>query len=663
MKIKEWYTAQELANLQLNSIPQTKAGVIYQAKKSLWSNRKRSGRGGGVEYAFDGLPIEVQNEIKARQLRELVRAPSRVSSDERVELAKVRDVGSFDGNQRRIADARMMMALLVGQSQSDMGCGRTVAIDYVSKLSRGHALPTINGVDYNQVCAIAVAKSNKKVGVGTRKLHQWVIDADKCQNGVDALALLAPERQGRPVIEVSEIEWLPYFLAVYRKPVGLSITRAYEIFAYEYSKIKDMSAVPSLAQVRVAFKKLPKLVQLRGRVTGSRYKQLQSYVRRNWNPDWMFANDVWVGDGHAMKLKVRHPIHGQEFMPEMTLIMDAASRYIVGWSLSLSESHLAVADALRHAMTTNGVPAIYYSDNGSGQSNDVMDNPMTGILPRIGVEHATGIPGNPQGRGIIERAMKEVPSRVAQRFATYFGAGSDTETNRKNLYAVASYSSAIAKGKTEDELTAIQQKGNKILPTWRQLLDAIDEEVHRYNHFHVHRQIGTTPAKKRDELIEQMATQDEKIVPLSELEARELFRPTFARVVERGRVRYENGFYGDEALEFYDGQTVLVGVDIHDASTVLVKTEDDKFICVAQLDWKSCDAFPKSFTEKARAKREAGIKRRAQAKIDKIKAENKKVIEHKDLAVFGSNVIEGRYEELSPIDDDEFILFEHQKAN
>mgnify|MGYP001756679205 FL=1 len=587
-----YYNAQELADMKLKSLPKMPHNIRAKAKKQNWTARERQGKGGGLEYAFDSLPKEVQNEIKARQLRELIPAPSRVSSDERAALAKARDVGSFDGNQKSIADARMMMALLVGQSQADMDSTRTVAIDYISKLSRNNALPTVGGVDYNQVCTKAVAKNNKRAGVGTRQLHQWVIDADKCQNGVDALALLAPERQGRPVIDASDIPWLPYFLAVYRKPVGLSITRAYELFAYEYSKIKDMNAVPSLAQVRIAFKKLPKLVQMRGRVTGSRYKQLQSYVRRNWNPDWMFANDVWVGDGHAMKMKVRHPIHGQEFMPEITLIMDAASRYIVGWSLSLSESHLAVADALRHAMTTNGVPAIYYSDNGSGQSNEIMDNPMTGILPRIGVEHATGIPGNPQGRGIIERAMKEVPNRVAQRFATYFGAGSDTETNRKNLYAVASYSSAIAKGKADDELTPIQQKGNKLLPTWRQLLDAIDEEVHRYNQFHIHSQIGTTPAKKRDELIKQMASKDEKIVPLSELEARELFRPTFARVVERGRVRYENGFYGDEALEFYDGQTVLVGVDIHDASTVLVKTEDDKFICVAQLDWKTCDAFP-----------------------------------------------------------------------
>lgn len=584
--MKSHYSVKEL--FELGCVNGTSERNIKRiAQKQNWQSRKRQGRGGGLEYAFDSLPKEVQNEIKARQLRKLIPTPSRVSSDERAALAKVRDVGLFDDTQRTVADARMMMALLVGQSQADMNCTRTVAIDYISKLSRNNALPTVGKVDYNSVCKRAVAKNTKRAGVGTRQLHQWVIDADKCQNGVDALALLAPERQGRPVLDVGDIAWLPYFLAVYRRPVGLSVTRAYELFAYEYSKIKDTQHIPSLNQVRGAFKKLPKLVQLRGRVTGSRYKQLQSYVRRNWNPDWMFANDVWVGDGHAMKMKVRHPIHGQEFMPEITLIMDAASRYIVGWSLSLSESHLAVADALRHAMTTNGVPAIYYSDNGSGQSNDIMDNPMTGILPRIGVEHATGIPGNPQGRGIIERAMKEVPNRVAQRFATYFGAGSDTETNRKDLYAVASYSSAIAKGKTDDELTAIQQKGNKLLPTWRQLLDAIDEEVYRYNHFHIHRQIGMTPAKKRDELIKQMATQNEKIVPLSELEARELFYPTFARVVERGRVRYENGFYGDETLEFYDGQTVQVSVDIHDASTVLVKDQNGVFICTAQLDWKT----------------------------------------------------------------------------
>lgn len=36
--------------------------------------KKRQGKGGGLEYAFDGLPKKVQAEIKARQTAELMKA-------------------------------------------------------------------------------------------------------------------------------------------------------------------------------------------------------------------------------------------------------------------------------------------------------------------------------------------------------------------------------------------------------------------------------------------------------------------------------------------------------------------------------------------------------------------------------------------------------------
>jgi hypothetical protein len=61
------------------------------------------------------------------------------------------------------------------------------------------------------------------------------------------------------------------------------------------------------------------------------------------------SNDIWVGDGHSFKAKVQHPIHGQPFIPEVTFILDWKSRKIVGWSVSLSESTIAVSDAFRHA--------------------------------------------------------------------------------------------------------------------------------------------------------------------------------------------------------------------------------------------------------------------------------------------------------------------------
>ena len=658
VKLKSFYTAKELAEMNLRCLPNFHVNVRNRAEKENWLSRPRQGRGGGLEYAFSGLPKEVQTEIKAKELRALMPKPN---SQERTVALMGRDLDELTDKDRQIADMRMLMALLVADYEDDMG--RTRAIEYVSKLSRENALPVIDGKDYNQICAFALAKHNRIVGVGTRKLHQWVLDANKCHNGAERLRMLAPHTQGRPQTDITQVTWLPYFLAVYRNPNGISLSRAYEDFAFNYAKLGR--GVPSVNQVRHVFDRLPKLVRERGRVTGSRYKQLRSYAKRDWNPDWMMANDIWVGDGHAMKVKVKHPIHGRDFMPEITLIMDAPSRMIVGWSLGLSESHLAVADALRHAMINHGVPAIYYSDNGSGQSNEVMDNPLTGILPRMGIEHATGIPGNPQGRGIIERAMKEVPNRIAQRFATYFGTGADSDTVRKNLYAVQSYSNALEKGKSTDELTDIQKKGQQMLPSWQELLDAIDEEVYRYNHFHQHSQIKSTPIKKRTELIEQLKSIGEDISPLSEIEARDMFRPRFVRRVQRGRIDYATKSYGNERLEYLDGQDVQIDIDIHDPSMIVVRDMNGQYICDAHLDWKTCDAFPQSYVETARAKRQAGVKRRAQDKIDRIDAENRQVIEHKNSELFAqfTQAIDAECREIGQDDDDDFVIFEHQLEN
>lgn len=78
-----------------------------------------------------------------------------------------------------------------------------------------------------------------------------------------------------------------------------------------------------------------------------------------------------------MKLKVAHPEHGRPFIPEVTLIMDTSCRFIVGWSASLAENVLAVADALRYGVERYGIPAIYYSDNGGGEKVWIS---LTGIL-------------------------------------------------------------------------------------------------------------------------------------------------------------------------------------------------------------------------------------------------------------------------------------------
>lgn len=247
--MKTHYSAKELAELGCVN-GSSERNIKRLAQKENWLSRPRSGRGGGLEYAFDSLPVDVQAEIKAKQLRAMLPKVEKSSVPALVE----RDLGDLTRVQRATADARLLMALLVARFECELG-GRTVAIRHVSDLSRNGVLPVIDGTDYNVVCATALAKKSKsgvKVGVGVRKLHEWCLLADVCDSAEQRLKMFAPQKQGQPEILPIYIDWLPDFLAVYRNTNGLNVAEAYRIFALSYQSKYPSGVVPSLAQVRNA---------------------------------------------------------------------------------------------------------------------------------------------------------------------------------------------------------------------------------------------------------------------------------------------------------------------------------------------------------------------------------------------------------------------------
>ena len=178
---------------------------------------------------------------------------------------------------------------------------------------------------------------------------------------------------------------------------------------------------------------MPAYIREQGRITGARMRALKTYTKRDWSS--LKNNDVWVGDGHSLKMKVKHPDHGQPFVPELTLIMDTACRYIVGWSLSYAESCIAVADALRHAQH---------------------------VFAGLVYAH---------GRGIIERVMKTLAHTIARQFETYHGPGADRDTVRQIHTATASLAKAQREGK--QELTPKQAWAQGKLPSWDDLLKTV----------------------------------------------------------------------------------------------------------------------------------------------------------------------------------------------
>lgn len=612
-ELKTHYSAQELVDLALKTLPTTKKAILTRAKKQNWQSRKRVGKGGGVEYALNSLPQEIQTEIRTKfAVAAVKKTPKSLPADLRqVELK------TLTAEQRKVADARM--ALVARVAELEQAQPRYKAIAFLCE--------QIKHGDVSAELLALVETANNKKGknrtLSNRTLNQWVLDYEKAETPEARLKALAPMK--RVAKKAEEIAWLPDFLAVYRQTNGINVAEAYYYFSAEWdARFADeplrLEMKPSIDQVRAALAKLPRHIKEIGRKTGSELRALHTYVKRDWSV--LQVNDVWVGDGHAMKMKVAHPEHGRSFIPEVTLIMDTACRFIVGWSASLAENVLAVADALRYGVERYGIPAIYYSDNGGGEKNWMLDGDITGMLPRLGINHQTGIPGNPQGRGIIERVHKTILYRIARQFDTFHGTGADRDTIRQVSTAVISLDKAKRKGKTE--LTPKQKWAMGKLPSWNEFLQACQAGIDWYNNEHVHREIGMTPAQKRRQLMAKMNAED--LVFITPVEARDLFRPSTLRVAQRGWLQLFNNFYFNTKLLDVDGQEVQVMFDIHDPSQVIVRKKDGTFVCYAELDGNKRDAFPMPFVEKVRKERHARRAKLKQEQLDEINAELNPII-------------------------------------
>ncbi|EDQ6174690.1 DDE-type integrase/transposase/recombinase [Salmonella enterica subsp. enterica serovar Minnesota] len=640
-----WVTAKECAGIK--GFPSAEKNARIRLERATeqhpeWRRQRVGSK--AFEYHIDCLPAEAQKVLRdrlAKQLLDDASVPAVVDGKASKNLAvrqslevmvkcpelALREVQSLTDKQKAIADARILLAAEVHKLRNFGGMTRTAAVKYIVEGVRQKALSD----RVMAAAAVANARRGNRVGISTGALQEWYSSFLLTQGDPLKLqALLAPGHHKE--VPWEQIPWLNDFFMFYRTWKRPTIADAYEQFAAWWQSAYSgntamLSALPSVYAVTRALRKVPVIVKERFRSTGSAWRSLNPFVRRDWTT--LPVNAVWVGDGHCMKMTALNPM-GNIFHPEITLIMDAGQRFIVGWSLALSESTVAVADALRHGMMQHGIPLIYYSDNGGGEKNRNLDADITGILPRLGVEHHTGIPGNPQGRGIIERVNKEIPRDVARSFRTYCAKNADAETVRLQQRIVNSALTAAHKGK---DLTKRQAEAIGKIPTWEQLLTAIEQEVARYNNRQhsslPRRENGKhySPAAYRRMLIKE---QNAEIDYLSPDELHEMFRPEIVRTTSRGEVRLFNNIYFAHELAAESGNEVRVSYDIHDANSVIVRRMDGSFICDAVWNGNRVDAFAKPVVQKLQEQRVKGRIARAMETINDASRELKPAIEHKE---------------------------------
>ncbi|EAA4186747.1 DDE-type integrase/transposase/recombinase [Salmonella enterica subsp. enterica] len=637
-------------------MPGTVQGVRKALKKLASSDEMKRQRSGtkAIEYSVDCLPEVTQKAIRERYIAQLMKAeapqepakpvvrrqrdPDAISPLEAYrgspQLMEER-LNALTENQRQVADARAALVREVFLLEDQGNIGRLKAINYVVSKARSGELPPL----LQAAAVTANAKRGSGRTISRDPLYQWVLKYSQAQNAAERLLLLAPGK--REEMKVEEISWLADFLAQYRQSNGRPMTEAYDDFVAEWNRRHAeepymLQIVPSYDAIRRVMKKLPEVTKQKGRVTGSEYRQLEGFTRRDWLQ--MPVNYVWIGDGHGMKLKCAHPIHGRPFSPEVTFVIDGATRFVVGWSMDLAENVFAVAGAIQHGIRNHGKPFIYYSDNGSGETADVLDKEVVGILPRLGVNHPTGIAGNPQGRGIIERLNRTLPMRIARKYRTYFGKGADRETLRKLNRDLRSAFNTLQQGKN---LNAKQRAAMRDLPSWSELCEAVREGVEWYNN-RPHSELPMkangkhfSPAEYRKK---RLAEEDTEIEWLSDVELRDMFRPMVEKPVRRCEIHWLNNIYYAPELRDEHGRKVLISYDIHDASKITVRRLDGSFICEAIWNGNKRAAFPVTAEYHKHQQRIKGMRKRAEEKIRDAEDENINVLEHKQPEPWVGNI-------------------------
>lgn len=631
---KGWYSAQELAGLP--GMPGTDRGVRKTAQKNLWVSRSKE-RQKGAEYALASLPEVTRNHILhlaldgaaqpapavprncngpqlplplaapvaepvALKVRAVVLAPGQavvVRGQVRQGKAEV----ALNDAERSYRDAALVLCRAVEAGMAATDCSlKRACQELAMRLVAGTARPELQDAALATYMKPRQGEPLGGVAAQLSRLQRLMGFFEQGRLAGDVGRFLVPGKRaktGHNPVHVAA------FLRFFCLPTRPPVSEAYRNMAAWLAE-RGLDA-PSYSVACRIENELPVTVKYRGRVTGSEWRGLKPYVERDVS---MFhSNDIWVGDGHSFKAKVQHPIHGQPFTPEITAIIDWVSRKIVGWSVALAESTVAVSDAFRHAqMTTRARPLVYYSDNGSGQTGKMIDCPIAGTLARQGIAHETGIPGNPQARGIIERLWQVTFIPLARQYPTCTWRGADDNATTKML-----------------KLLNRKDQGGVVIPTFRQLLDDVERVVNDYNLQHEHRELGCTPEDQYQARLDR----DSIIFGPNDNEIHALWMPEVVRTPTRGLVSLFGNRYSLRSLVdvLPEGAKVRVRYDLHNADKVWLLTLDGVYLGEAQWNGHVKEAFAQSRMDQLRQERADNKVRRGEQIIAEAQAELGEVID------------------------------------
>lgn len=637
----DWFTAGELAKISaergLENFPHTKSGAIRYARRNGWNDlahlvRTRSGSkgGGGLEYHRARLPGFLQDIIHARETKALQLHAQETRREIEQKKVAALPVTSLRFRQRQTMEARGEILVAIERYATMRGewSTRRPVLDFV-RAQKDHAervmakakaeageplLPRdllllgrpspLEGADgfglLEQTLQLANDRSGDAPAISVRTVQRWF--AARKTSGITALAP-ALTKEETPISDEFKA-----FLLYYAKPSKRAATEVLKDY-----KEDNPSSTLTIEQVRYTLKqKLNDIERNVGREGLLTLRSRMAYIQRS--TENLFPTTIYTADGKTFDAEIEHPLSKRPFKPEITSILDVATRKCVGFSIALKENVIAVTEALRKSCAAHGIPAIFYVDRGPGYKNKTFDVDAGGLMGRLSITKMHALPYNSQAKGIIERFNGSVWNPLAERLPTYLGAKMDKEA-AKNVHKA-----------TRSDIKLFGS--SRLLPTWEDFRAMCVKAIDEYNsrpHDGLPRYRDEATGVYRhyspDEFWALHVADGFEAVPVDADEVDDLFRPYEVRRARRGLVEWNNNQYYHKALEAYHGEQLVVGYDFDQARYVWVREIDrdsgqpGRFICVADYTGNKVDYVPRTYQQAAEEKRSKGRVTRLEAKL------------------------------------------------
>ncbi|MGI1669970.1 MAG: Mu transposase C-terminal domain-containing protein [Neptuniibacter sp.] len=587
--MKQWYTAKELAGLP--GLPSTERRIRSKAEAAKWESQQRA-FGKGYEYHVSNLPLEAKKALEAQQINELM--PRLHESKNLAAKPASTQLAGLNERQRSTADSRATVITAI-KAMADLGVTQEAAITTLLSQAVTGALVETNPVLDKALQLAKDPRGNSDSNYpSARSIKRWLAKEP---------TKLAPESKR----ELKIPEWANDFLLCWQRPEKPSVEHAYRQFVAFY---QGEDQPPSIHAVRRFIKKMGNVSKQQGRMGARELKNILPFVRRDFSN--LLPADVYSADGHTHDGEVQHPFHGRPFRPEITTFIDIGTRRVVGVSVDLAESSIAVLDALISSCT-QAIPALIYVDNGGGYVNAMLKDEATGVMARLGSTMTHSLPYSSQARGVIERVHQTLWVDAAKGLNGFVGKDMDQEARHEQFKL---------------SRKAVKHGGTMPLMGWEAFLQTVYERINWYNS----RPHSTLPkitdeqGKRRhqtpDERWNQYRNQGWEPITLTGDDAAQVFRPRTTRTANRGEIKFMSNIYFSHELTEWHGEQVHIAYDINDPQFIWVyEPETGVLITKAELNGNRQDYMPRSVVEQARERRAIGRKNRLEVKLEEVNAE------------------------------------------